>query len=157
MNSNFAALIEDLQPRFERLMAMAPVRHGRFISPVPEQGVYLFSEPGNCHLYVGRSRRIRRRYGGHCNPGAKENTAVFAFQLAREATGRVEASYKAGPDSRKGLMKDSEFLAAFDAAKDRIRGMEFRFVEEPDPTRQCLLEIYTAVALDTRYNNFKTH
>ena len=157
MNSNFAALIEKLQELFEQLMDMAPVQHGQFIGPVPKQGVYLFSEPGNCHLYVGRSRNIRRRYGGHCNPGAKENTAVFAFQLAREATGRVEASYRAGPDSRKGLMKNSEFLAEFDAAKARIRGMEFRFVEESNPTRQCLLEIYTAVALDTRYNKFKTH
>lgn len=157
MNSNFAALIERLQPRFEQLMAMDPVRDCQFNGPVPEQGVYLFSEPGNCHLYVGRSRKIRRRYGGHCNPGANHNTAVFAFQLAREATDRVEASYQAGPDSREGLMKDTEFLAAFDKAKARIRGMDFRFVEEPHPTRQCLLEIYTAVALDTRYNNFKTH
>ena len=157
MNSKFAALIENLQSQFKQLMDMAPVRHGQFIGPVPKQGVYLFSEPGNCHLYVGRSRNIRRRYGGHCNPGATHNTAVFAFLLARETTGRVEASYRPGPDSREGLMKDSKFLNAFDKAKAQIRGMEFRFVEESDPTRQCLLEIYTAVALDTCYNNFKTH
>jgi hypothetical protein len=38
--------------------------------------------------------------------------AAFAFKLAREATGKTTASYKAGDDSRKGLMLNSEFRAA---------------------------------------------
>ena len=33
--------------------------------------------------------------------------------------------------------------------------MEFRYVEETDPTRQALLEIYCAFALGTRYNDFE--
>ena len=56
--------------------------------------------------------------------------AAFAFKLAREATGKVKASYKAGPDSRAGLMKDAKFVTAFNKAKDRIHGMDFRFVED---------------------------
>ena len=35
--------------------------------------------------------------------------------------------------------------------------MEYRWVEESDPTCQCLLEIYVSVALMTRYNDFDTH
>jgi hypothetical protein len=31
--------------------------------------------------------------------------AAFAFKLARETTGETIASYKAGEDSRKGLMQ----------------------------------------------------
>ena len=35
--------------------------------------------------------------------------------------------------------------------------MELRFVEESEPLRQTLLEIYVAVVLKTPYNDFDTH
>jgi hypothetical protein len=35
--------------------------------------------------------------------------------------------------------------------------MDLRFVEEWDPTRQALLEIYVSVFLRTKYNDFDTH
>lgn len=35
--------------------------------------------------------------------------------------------------------------------------MEIRFVDEPHPVRQTLLEIYVTIALDARYNDFDTH
>ena len=83
--------------------------------------------------------------------------AAFAFRLAREHTGRLKPAYKAGTGSRKNLIEDPEFKAAFVAAKERIRGMEFRYVEESDPVRQCLLEVYCAVVLRTPYNDFDNH
>jgi hypothetical protein len=54
-------------------------------------------------------------------------------------------------------MLDPLFAAAFAAAKQRIRGMEYRYVEEADQNRQALLEIYCAVVLATPYNDFGTH
>lgn len=39
----------------------------------------------------------------------------------------------------------------------RIRKMDVRFVEEADPLRQTLLEIYIAVSANSRYNDFDTH
>ena len=45
----------------------------------------------------------------------------------------------------------------FETAKARVRAMEFRAVEERDQTRQALLEIYCAIALQTPYNNFGNH
>ncbi len=54
-------------------------------------------------------------------------------------------------------MQDPVFSAAFDAAKERIRGMDIRFVGEADPLRQNLLEVYCAVALGTPFNEFETH
>jgi hypothetical protein len=83
--------------------------------------------------------------------------AAFAFKLAREMTGKMTASYKPGDGSRTGLMLNSEFRAAFDAAKARIRQMEFRFVEETDQNAQALLEIYCTLALNAKYNDFNTH
>jgi hypothetical protein len=83
--------------------------------------------------------------------------AAFAFKLAREATGKNTASYKAGDDSRAGLMLNPEFKAASEAAKARIRRMDFRFVEERDQNVQALLEIYCTLALGAKYNDFNTH
>jgi hypothetical protein len=56
----------------------------------------------------------------------------FAFQLAREATGKIKASYRAGEGSRDGLMLDPLFAQGFHSSKERIRGMEYRYVEEAD-------------------------
>jgi hypothetical protein len=81
---------------------------------------------------------------------------VFAFRLARERTGRLEASYNK-KDSREALQEDPAFAAAFDEAKARIRKMDLRFVEEHDPLKQALLEIYVSIVLRTPYNDFNTH
>ncbi len=83
--------------------------------------------------------------------------AAFAFRLAREATGNLVATYKKGVGSRAGLMENEIFISAFTAAKARIRSMDLRFVEESDPVRQALLEIYVSVVLATPYNDFDTH
>jgi hypothetical protein len=47
--------------------------------------------------------------------------------------------------------------AAFESAKERIRQMDYRYVEEANQYRQALLEIYCAVVLQTPYNDFGTH
>jgi hypothetical protein len=54
-------------------------------------------------------------------------------------------------------MLDPTFAAAFSAAKERIRAMQYRYVEEVDQNRQALLEIYCAIVLETPYNDFNTH
>lgn len=156
MHPTFAQLLEGLHPKFEQLVRMTPCRYGSLPKAMPKQGVYLFTENGN-HLYVGRSNKIRARYGRHCNPSATHRMAAFAFKLAREATGKTTASYKPGDESRKGLMLTPEFRAAFETAKARIRQMDFRFVEESDQNAQALLEIYCTLALNAKYNDFNTH
>jgi len=156
MDPKFAMLVETLAPKLERLLGMSPLAYGTLSSNMPKSGVYLFTEKGR-HLYVGRSNVLRSRHGRHCRPGATHRQAAFAFQLARETTGRTVASYRSGEDSREGLMLDPVFAAAFSAAKERIRQMEYRYVEEVDQNRQALLEIYCAVVLATPYNDFGTH
>lgn len=122
---------------------------------MPVRGVYLFSE-GDVRLYVGRSNRMHERVRNHGRPSATHRQAAFAFKLAREATGKAKATYK--PDgSRAHLMSDPVFAAAFTASKKRIAAMDVRFVEEADPVRQCLLEVYVALALGTPYNDFDNH
>jgi hypothetical protein len=82
--------------------------------------------------------------------------AAFAFRLARESTGCVHATYNR-KGSRSDLMDDPAFRDAFKAAKNRVRQMEVRFVEEADAIRQAILEIYVAVSLETPYNDFDNH
>jgi len=155
MQASFARLLERLQPKFEELMRMRPGRFGSLPRLMPQQGVYLFSE-NERHLFVGRSNTIRSRYGRHCNPRSTHRMATFAFHLACEATGKTGTAGEAGENSKKGLMLNRDFRAAFDSAKARIRQMEFRSVGESDQNVQALLAIYCTLALNAKYNDFNT-
>ncbi|MGD0398722.1 MAG: GIY-YIG nuclease family protein [Syntrophobacteraceae bacterium] len=156
MDAKFLSHVEALAPQLAKLLAMKPVTPESLPRKMPRKGIYLLSAE-NQHLYVGRSNDIRKRMRGHSSLGAKHNTAAFAFLLAREATGNLRATYKPGEGSRAGLMRTPGFVAAFESAKERIRKMHLRFVEEADPVRQALLEIYVALTLDARYNDFDNH
>lgn len=155
MHESFVKYADSLVPSIEKLITMSPVKIGSLPPEAPSEAIYLFSE-GNCHLYVGRTRRLRQRLRQHSTPSAPHNQAVFAFKLARQITGRTRASYiRAG--SRVELESNPEFADAFSKAKDRVRKMYLRFVEESDPLRQALLEIYVHIVLNTQYNDFDTH
>jgi predicted GIY-YIG superfamily endonuclease len=155
MHERFKQYVESLHPSFERLMGMSPVKMSAIPKQLPDKCVYLFSE-GEQTLYVGRTRRLRQRLRQHSIAGAQHNQAVFAFRLAREMTGRLTPAYSA-KGSRVALSADASFAEAFTQAKSRVRSMDLRFVEETDPLRQALLEIYVSVVLGTKYNDFDTH
>ncbi len=157
MDKRFKEHVESLAPSVRKLLQMAPQKPCDLPKgKVPQRGVYVLFEDGT-PLYVGRSNGIRKRLGRHCKEGATHRMAAFAFRLAREATGFLKPTYKAGEGSRAGLMTNPTFVRAFNAGKARIRDMDVRYVQEDDPTRQALLEIYVAVALDTPYNDFDNH
>jgi len=150
-------MIEKLPPSLERLMAMVPVTIATLppVGTMPKSGIYWLSE-GSASIYVGRSRRIRERLQEHVRPSSGHNQASFAFLLAREVTGRLDATYKA-VGSRANLLTEVPFGAAFAQAKERIRMMDLRFVEETHPVCQCLLEVYVATVVKARCNDFDSH
>ena len=156
MDAKFVAHVKSLRPKLELLLAMPPVKPTQLPPEMPKAGVYLLSENGQ-PLYVGRSNDIRGRIGRHTKPGATHRMAAFAFRLARLTTGRLRASYKKGDGTRAALMGDPVFASAFMAAKARICNMELRYVEESDPVRQTLLEVYVAVVLEAKHNDFDNH
>ena len=132
---------------------MPPVAASDLPSVTPVGGVYLFSE-GDAHLYVGRTkRRIRERIRNQF--GANPSAASFPWLIAREVTGK-KATYKRN-GSRGDLLTDPEFKQVFKDAKARIRMMHVRYVHEPEPLRQALLEIYVAFVTMAKYNDFDTH
>lgn len=156
MDTKFISHVEALKPQLAQLLSMQPVTPESLPDKMFKKGVYLLSE-GDKHLYVGRSNDIKKRIGRHSRPKATHRMASFAFRIAREETGNLKATYKKGEGSRSALMEDNKFVAVFDVAKARIRKMSLRFVEENNPVRQALLEIYVAVVLNTPYNDFDNH
>jgi len=155
MNEIFRNHVESLQPAFERLVTMPPVKVCELPNEMPERGIYLFSE-GSRHLYVGRTNRLRDRLREHCRKSSTHNSAPFAFLLARLVSGFRTASYQA-IGSRASLAIDEIFGQAFVDAKNRVSKMDVRYVEEVNPVRQALLEMYAAIALDTPHNSFENH
>jgi predicted GIY-YIG superfamily endonuclease len=155
MNEQFRQYVESLQPLVERLLAFQPFTFATLPKKLPEAGVYLFTENG-IHLYVGRTNTLRKRLQQHCRPGSTHNHAPFAFLLARLAHGTPRATYKT-EGSRKALAAIPDFARLFTAAKGRLRGMEIRVVEEKHPLTQALLEMYVAVSLNTKHNDFDNH
>ena len=154
MNAQFAEIFQSLEPSLQRMLAIDPLRADSLPQGMPNEGIYLLSE-GKSHLYVGRSRRIRERIYSHSRAGGSHKGAPFAFRLARETTGHLNPTYQK-KGSMDDLMKDPEFQKAFEDAKARIRGMDFRYSEVSDQIRQSLLEIYVAVSLQTPHNSFRT-
>lgn len=153
MNQRFAELVTPLEDKCRKLLEMSPVEASKVPRTTPVGGVYLFSE-GEAHLYVGRTKRpIRERIRNQF--GANPSAASFPWLIAREAT-NTRATYKKN-GSRKELLKNPRFRTAYDDARIRIREMRVRYVHEPEPLRQALLEIYVAVITAAKYNNFDTH
>ena len=152
MNAKFKEFVEALEPKFQQLVGMTSVKYGTLPPSLPKRAIYLFSENGEL-LYVGRTNNLRNRLRGHCS-SSRHFSAVFAFRIARQDTGFVKASYK--PEgSRADLCKHRVFGPAFLEAKCRVANMDIRYVEESDPVKQALLEIYVATVLRTRYNDFE--
>jgi hypothetical protein len=152
MNTKFKRLIDTLEANYQKLIGMAPVYADSMPTDAPKGGVYLFSEDGK-HLYTGRTKRkISIRVRNHFSSAPD---CPFAWQIAREVT-NTKATYKR-EGSRKELLKDPRFRNEYEKAKKRIRKMQVRYIHEPDPMRQAILEIYVSVVADTKYNDFDTH
>jgi predicted GIY-YIG superfamily endonuclease len=151
--NEFAQAVSEVEKKYSKLLASPKHRMGDLPKDMPLAGIYFLSEHGTA-LYVGRTNKLRNRLQYHTRNN--HNQATFAFLLGREKTGKTKASYqKAG--SREDLLTQPDFRSAFDAARRRIKEMDVQFVEETDPIRQALLEVFTAMEVRARYNNFDNH
>ena len=150
---NFENVMADVKNSFAALMASPIHSISQLPREMPKAGIYLFSENGKA-LYVGRTNNMRNRLQFHTRDN--HNQATLAFLLARRKTGRLKASYQK-EGSRSDLLNDPIFRSAFDEARDRIKRMSVQFIEERDPIKQALLEIYVAYQVKAEYNDFDNH
>ena len=149
----FDIVIDCVRAKFAELVASPKHSISQLPKEMPKSGIYLFSE-GGVPLYVGRTNHLRKRFQYHIRNN--HNQATFAFLLARRETGNLKASYK--PEgSRKHLLTDSGFRTSFDMARNRIKLMDVQFVEEADPIKQTLLEVFAAFETNAKFNDFDNH
>lgn len=145
----------EVERRYDALVNASPFKCAKApVSLAGKPGIYLFSESGR-PLYIGRTDNLRKRLANHRH--RSHNTATFAFLLARHETGKRDATYQPSGSRADLLKNDPTFSAVFDRARTRIGEMDVRVVEEADPVRQALLEIYAAFVSGASYNDFENH
>ena len=99
---------------------------------IPEEpGVDVLYEEGK-PLFVGRAIHLRDRLGEQTLPGSDPSVVPLAQQLARDKIGRRVRSAELGSTPE------------FKVAKERVHRMSVRWLEEPDPDCQYLLQFCTA-------------
>ena len=124
------------------------------ITKVPQKGVYVFFE-GNKPIYVGRSNGLKKRLKEHSQRSSDHYGATLAFRIAKQNTSTLQK--KERKQTNEQLMENRDFVGEFEAAKDRIARTKIRFIEIEDQIEQAMFEIYVHLALNTRYNDFRTH
>ena len=147
---HFQHVLDHLPKQLEKLLA-ARCCARKAHPPIPKApGVYLFSENGR-PVYVGQTRNLRQRLAAHMIPSSGQNTASFAFNIAK---------HKAGPMRAKPTREEIERLIKplFTRAKERVSRMDVQFIEMDDPIERTVFELYAALHLGTeKYNSFETH
>jgi len=124
------------------------------VTHVPQKGVYVLFE-GNKPIYVGRSNRMKNRLKEHSQRSSDHYSATLAFRIAKQNTIALQNIERKQTNEQ--LMKNSDFVEEFEAAKDRIARTKIRFIEIEDQIEQALFEIYAHLTLNTKYNDFSTH
>ena len=155
MHPYFSELMCIVAEKFRQLVASEPMTYPLGGQLRASGGIYVFYE-NEQPIYVGRTNKLRTRLGEHQQNTATYDQAPLASWLAKKECGR-KRTYHIKRSDPEHISRDETFLAAFATAKERIRAMQIRVIEETDPTRQALLEIYTATLLKTEANEFDNH
>jgi hypothetical protein len=124
--------------------------------PAGRAGIYLLSETGE-PLHVGRTGDLRKRLLSHRRRAHGTAPLRSCWLGRRPACCVLRTSPRAPARTRSRTMRYEVFGAAFKRARTRIGDMDVQTVDEGDPVRQALLEIYAAVVLGAKYNSFENH
>lgn len=155
-------MVATFDTMLEELTGSEPHRHGRRPALPAAAGIYLFVEEDR-PVYVGITRNLRARYGQHQRPSSPENSAPFAFAIARRKA--KEDGFRVEGRGRVELSKDPKFdREYFTPAKDRVRAMDFHYLTVPadhidsDP-KIAVFEVFASIVLETEgdFNSFRTH
>jgi len=155
MDEGFRELAERMPLRLRSLLEQPPIGiHGIGVTRLPQKGVYVLFE-GDEPIYVGRSNRLKQRLKEHSQRSSGRYSATLALRMAKRDTSPVREKGRKQTDAL--LMENRDFVERFEAAKDRIAGMGIRFVEIEDQVEQAMFEVYAALALKAKHNDFSTH
>lgn len=152
MNGKFGEIISQIPDLMQQLVA-SPLRQRNSLGDIPAKGIYVFYE-NEMPIYVGRTNRMKERIQQHGRKSSNNNTATFAFILAKEIANEQGFDTKI---YRKELESDPIFYNIFLEQKERVSGMNIKVIEINDPIIQTIFEVYVSVELNTEYNDFDTH
>ena len=155
MNERFKKLSDRMPLRLQLLLEQPLIAIDDIgVTHVPQKGVYVLFE-GNKPIYVGRSNRMKNRLKEHSQRSSDHYSATLAFRIAKQNTIALQNIERKQTNEQ--LMKNSDFVEEFEAAKDRIARTKIRFIEIEDQIEPALFEIYAHLTLNTKYNDFSTH
>ncbi len=151
---HFDGFLASLEPKLRELLNCPPLDEARLRQCAGRPGIYLFSE-GSCHLYVGRTDNLKKRIQTQRRSGAGTNQAAFAYAIAKHELSIPRVPYNKNHPAHPQMQPG--FDRAFHRAKQRVRIMTVRVVQEDDSIGQALLEIYVHLRLHTEFNQFDNH
>jgi len=151
----FLQLIDAMEGKLTRMEESPAVAFPFQVGTTALKGGYVFYLDGNAQ-YTGRSNDVPKRLKQHSLVGSGYRSAAFAMRIAKRQLG-LPRTYHLSRDHNDHPLNDPRLPDAFEAAKAKIRNMSVRVIEENDPTRQALLEIYIATRLGCPYNDFDNH
>jgi len=106
-------------------------------------GCYVFLDRG-LPVYVGISKHVLQRILEHVR-GTDHFTATLAYQMAAVRYPHRTTAARA--------IRDPEFRARFDEAREHLRDMSIAFVEIANPLELYVFEAYCALELGTGLDN----
>ena len=116
MNQSFREHVDRLPDLMDALTS-SPMHDWHNLRGIPSDGagIYVFYENG-LPIYVGRTRKMRQRIRSHGYKGSRNNSASFAFNLAKK---NAETRGVDVTRSRSELDEDPAFKSLFDAERER--------------------------------------
>jgi predicted GIY-YIG superfamily endonuclease len=153
MSVKFNQLVAKMPELLKRLESQSFLTRDN-LARISKQGIYVFYE-NNKAIYVGRSNRLKERIQEHGRPSSDHYSATLAFNMAKK---EMNASRnKRGLATRNELEKAPGFEKAFFLARKQVAKMQVKVIGIEDQIAQSLFEIYAALTLNTKYNDFSTH
>ena len=149
----FEEIHVQMQPLLLKLKASNSYRKETIGKLVLQSGVYVFYENDKAK-YVGRvghlskqdiKTRVRQHYSGNV-----KQAPLAAVML------RKDLNLETGPGALHTIEDYAEtiYKDEFEERQKRVNKMEVRAVEIKDCTTRAIFEIYAALTLDTKYNQF---
>jgi predicted GIY-YIG superfamily endonuclease len=143
-----------MMPRLLNELKGKPLLNRNELHDILRSGVYVFYRE-NKPLYVGRSNRLKERIQEHGRPSSDHYSATLAFTIAKERMNFNKNELRVA--TRNQLEKAPGFAKVFFLAKKQVAEMQVKVIEIEDQIAQTLFEIYAALTLNTKYNDFSTH
>ncbi len=153
MSAKFNQLVAKMPELLKRLESQSFLTRDN-LARIPKQGIYVFYENEEA-LYVGRSNGLKSRIQQHGRQSSDHYSATLAFNMAKKEM-NVNRN-KRGLATRNELEKAPGFKEAFFLARKQVAKMQVKVIGIEDQIAQALFEVYAALTLNTKYNDFSTH